>query len=176
MRRIMLKRGVLVAALTSFMVGAVGHADAGSPRASTCQTGQLRITISPVPGGANHLGAVVRFLDEGGECALRGYPGLDGVTAGGHVVVQARRTLIGYLGGAKAINNVILRHGASASALYEGLDEPLPGRSCPNYRFVTITPPNDTRSVRLRQGRGLCSPQIHPVISGRTGGSNVPKQ
>ena len=41
----------------------------------------------------------IRFQNEGRPCRLRGYPGIDGLSADGRVVVRAKRLLHGYLGG-----------------------------------------------------------------------------
>lgn len=169
----MLKRaagcGLAIGTAIVLTIVVSGLASARSLGVAVCATKQLRITISAVPGGADHLGAAVRFANRGTRCTLRGYPDLAGVTASGRLVVRARRTRDGYLGGAKKIKKVVVDHGQTASALYEGLDGPPPGHACPKYGYVRITPPGDRHSVHLRDGRGLCSPEIHPVIAGRTG-------
>ena len=169
MRRTVASDGIRAAAGVLLIAAAAAFVPAQSSGASLCATKQLRITIAAVPGGLDHVGAAVRFRNQGSTCVLRGYPGVDGLVADGRAVVHATRSLSGYLGGAKALESVVLGHGKTASALYEGLGGPLPGHRCPNYRFLEITPPNETHSVRLRVDRGLCSPQIHPVVAGRTG-------
>ena len=99
---------------------------------------------------------------------MRGYPGVDGLSARGHVVVRAGRLLRGYLGGARRVATITLTARQTASAFLEGLNFPL-GRPCHRYRELMITPPNATRSVRLRARYSFCSPTIHPIVAGRTG-------
>ena len=169
-RRIAIGGALVVAcSLVLGLAAPAGRAGARRPAVARCTTAQLRITFHGVPGDAGHVGAALRFRNTGRRCALEGYPGMDGVTAGGRVVVRARRTLRGYLGGARAVRRIVLRHGATASALFEGLLGPARGHRCPTFSFVTVTPPNDVRHVRLRH-HTLCSLQIHPVVAGRDGG------
>jgi hypothetical protein len=109
----------------------------------------------------------IRFHNRGGRCALRGYPGVDGLRHG-HAVVHARRTRRGYLAGAP-VRTVTLRHGRTASATLEGASGPYPGRRCRRYRALRITPPNETHSIRRRVRAAFCYPEVHPVVHGRSG-------
>lgn len=108
---------------------------------------------------------------------MKGYPGLDGLDATGKVLVSAARTLRGYLGGLRADSpsSVVLATGAAASALFEGLIGPLSGDPpCPPVTELLVTPPNETRPVRIPVTYGLCDLTVHPVVSGTTGGAYTP--
>jgi hypothetical protein len=140
-----------------------------------CGTAQLSITTGPVSGGLSHEGIVVVFTDQGPTCTLQGYPGVDGQDQGA-TVVEAARTLSGYLGGLSQGASpplVTLQTGQSASAMLEGLDGGVSGQPCPTYTSLLVTPPNQTTSVSLPAST-ICSPQIHPVVPGTTGDSTTP--
>ncbi len=114
---------------------------------------------------------------------LHGYPGLDGVDKingfSSQVVVQARRTPSGYVGGlgrgdASTIvtePNVVLATGQQASALFEGSTGVVASQPCPSYSTLVVTPPNETHSVRIASTYNLCYLEIHPVVPGMTGGA-----
>ena len=155
--------------LVAFAVLAPAASSAHSGGAARCGSSQLRISLAYLSPGLSHGGNVIRFRNEGATCSLRGYPGVDGLAANGRVVVHATRTLRGYLGGARKIRTITLRDGQVASATFEGLDTTITGRPCHAYRFLKITPPNGTHSVRLRPPGSFCYPEIHPVVAGKTG-------
>ena len=135
----------------------------------SAKTHHLRISVVRIVGGGGHSGVVLRFKNRRRRCFLRGYPGVDGVRAGGKVVFHARRTRHGYLGGSShRPRRVVLRRGRTASALLEGLSAPH-GSRCRRYHRLVITPPDATRSVRRRPKSRLCKPEIHPVVHGRDG-------
>jgi len=145
-----------------------------------CTTGQLAISLFGVNGGLSHAGYVIDFKNTGDGCQLHGYPGLDGVSSDGAVVVSAQRTPNGYLGGPSGSTvepNVELSSGQTASALFEGIDGPVASLGpCHTFAAVVITPPNETESVHLPFSGGayLCYPQIHPVVAGTTGDAYTP--
>lgn len=150
------------------LVTAPGAATGSVP--PQCASYQLAISLGAYGAAAGHIGVPIRFQNEGRPCRLRGYPGIDGLSAVGRVVVQAKRLLQGYLGGARQIATITLTHGQYASALFEGVDPAfLPGQPCHSYRDLRITPPDATRGVRLYARYSFCYPEIHPVIAGRTG-------
>ncbi|MDQ6617302.1 MAG: DUF4232 domain-containing protein [Actinomycetota bacterium] len=149
-------------------------------QAVACTTRQLSISLAGTPGGLSHFGYVIAFKNTGDPCQLHGYPGLDGVSSNGVVVVSAQRTPNGYLGGlpegVTAGPNVQLGSGQSASALFEGINGPVASLGpCTTYVAVVIIPPNETQAVRLAFAGGayLCYLQIHPVVAGATGDANV---
>lgn len=140
-----------------------------------CSLSQLSISQGAPDGGAGHAGIIIRFKNTGTACTLRAYPGLDGVGKNGRSVVNASRTLRGYLGGPGRISEVVLMNGDVASSLVEGLS----GRSdggppCPDYSSYLVTPPNETHSRRIPSSSVLCYPEIHPVTKGKTGGASTP--
>lgn len=58
-----------------------------------------------------------------------------------------------------------------AAALVEATDIAGGGATqCPTYPAVLVTPPRETRSVRIDQGLPGCSGlEVHPVVPGTTG-------
>jgi hypothetical protein len=133
-----------------------------------CTTSQLKVSLGQFSGGVGHGGYPIVFKNTGTACSLYGYPGVDGLTAGGKPVVHAKRTLFGYLGGAHKIATVTVATGRTASAYFEGLNSDLTGKPCPTFSLLAVTPPNDTTSVRVKAGT-LCYPTIHPVVPGSSG-------
>lgn len=138
---------------------------------TACPTNQLSISDKPASGGLGHFGIVLVFVNHGSTCTLTGYPGVDGVN-GGTTVIHAQRTLRGPLGGATSTMAVTLAAGASASALLEGSVGPQPGQQCARYTSLLVTPPNNQQSVTLSVRAPICSPQIHPVVTGAAGGAS----
>jgi hypothetical protein len=152
---------------------------------SPCADDQLTVTLGRSDAGLGHAGDALLFRNTGpAACTLGGYPGVALLDAAGKQVVQATRTLTGYLGGLRAGTTtppvLVVAPGATVSALLEGTDVPTgTATSCPVYARVLVTPPNQTASVALSLSvgpKGLaetmpgCStPQIHPVVAGTTG-------
>ncbi len=141
-----------------------------APRASTpppCTDGQLRITRGGGGAGLSHHSTAVLFTNISTRaCTLRGYPGADGLIGSRHDV--ARRTLIGYLGGAKGVPRVVLQRGGVASALVEG-NSGCAGQGTPAYTGLLVTAPAGHRTTRLAFTGAACGLQVHPIVSGRTG-------
>lgn len=137
----------------------------------SCATSQLAVTLHAVA-GLGHGGDVIDFRNRGKTCALYGYPGVDGLDLHGRVVVSAKRTLRGYLGGlgpGVTEKPVVLGSGQTASAMLEGFNAPKPSAPCRHYSSLAITPPNETHSLHLASAFSLCYPQIHPVVPGASG-------
>jgi Protein of unknown function (DUF4232) len=148
----------------------------GGLAAARCLEPRLRITLVQASPGASHHGYVLRFQNQGGACTLTGYPGVDALSAQGHRLVSAQRTMNGYLGGVPPggpIPLVYLAHEKSASAVLEWVDGPVPGLTCPQAQSLKITPPNAFHSVlRSPSSLGserLCDLEIHPVVAGLWG-------
>jgi hypothetical protein len=144
-----------------------------------CRNSQISVSATGGGAGLGHEDQVIVFTNRSQSgCNLSGYPGVAGLDAQGNQVVQAERTLNGYLGGlengAKTYPIVALTPGESASATVEGTDVPVgTATSCPTYPALLVTPPNLTVSVRIAAGLPGCSPlQIHPVVSGSTGSAD----
>lgn len=141
-----------------------------------CRDGAISVSGAGGGAGLGHEGQVILFTnDSKSTCTLSGYPGVAALDEQGNQVVQAERTLNGYLGGlqngATTPPTVASAPGQSASAQVEGTDVPVaPATSCPSYPALLVTPPNLTTSVRVTTGLPGCSPlQIHPVVPGQTG-------
>ena len=142
-------------------------------------TGDIRVIPGAVTGAAGHLALVLVFnnVSRSQTCELFGYPGVDLVTAGGATVAHLTRTLRGVAGGepagVTAPQGVVLRPGASASALAEASDVPQGGiTDCGSYSLL-VTVPNEFVSVP--GGTAMlprCAAQIHPVVAGTSGGAN----
>jgi hypothetical protein len=147
--------------------------------APLCTNGQVGVSDSGGGAGAGHEDQVILFInDSPSTCTLTGYPGVAGLNASGQPVVQATRTLRGYLGGlwngATTVPRVSLSPGQTASAVVEGTDNPIgTATSCPYYDYLLVTPPNLTKSVRVRvfglgtapTGLPGCSSiEVHPVV------------
>ena len=157
--------------------GRLASADRPAARAASaaarCQGQELRITVAQVSPGFTHRGYVLRFQNRGGACTVRGYPGVDGLSARGHRLVSARRTKSGYLGGLKPgypIPQVHLAGGQTASAIVEwfvGVPSCLPARSlkviAPDTLSAVTFSPKSLGSERM------CDLQVHPVVFGVTG-------
>jgi hypothetical protein len=108
-------------------------------------------------------------------CLLQGYPGVAALDQNDAQVTQARRTPSGYLGGLRDPSGqppaVNLEPGGVASALVEGTNVPPGGASsCPLYKGVLVTPPDETHSVRLDVTANGCNGlEVHPVVPGEKG-------
>ena len=148
---------------------------APSAAPQTCRTGQLAISLSGGDAGLGHRSKVVVFRNTGpASCVLQGYPGVALLDADGRQVAQAKRTPNGYMGGLRAGTPplVTLASGDSASATVEALAFDANGNACPPSAGVLVTPPDETRSLRLDWGSNGCGElQIHPVVPGTTGQS-----
>ena len=144
------------------------------PPAANCAFSHLSVT-STDNSGMGHIGVILVFTNTGvATCHLMGYPGVAGLDAAGHQVIQAVRTLNGYVRVLPAGHGapvVTLATGQSASAFVEGTDVPTGGAtSCPTYPKLLVTPPNTTQSVTIAKAMPGCSPvQVHPVVPGTTG-------
>jgi hypothetical protein len=147
--------------------------------APPCHDGQISVSDAGGGAGLGHQDQVILFTNRSqSTCSLSRYPGVAGLDSQGNQVVQAERTLSGYLGGllngATTPPTVTLAPGQAASATVEGTDNPIgSATSCPLYPALLVTPPNFTESVRVSVGLPGCSPlEVHPVVpgsSGRTG-------
>ena len=145
----------------------------GATSVSECTTAQVHISLGTFQGGLGHGGWPIVFKNRGGICTLRGYPGVDGLSASGAVVVHAKRTLYGYLGGTHTIKTVTLAEGKTASAFLEGFNAPTPHQPCHPFKYLKITPPNQTKSVKIAAHDSVCYPEIHPVVVGSSGSSGL---
>lgn len=172
MTRVRLTLAVLLGAAALPLTTAAAIPVPRAPRASlppTCTDAQLRITRGGGDAGLSHYSTAVLFTNISTRtCTLRGYPGADGLIGSRHDV--ARRTLSGYLGGAKGVSRVLLHRGGVASAVVEG-NTGCAGQGKPVYTGLLITAPAGHRTTRLVFTGAACGLQVHPIASGRTGSS-----
>jgi hypothetical protein len=164
--------------------GSTSTTSSGSLPSTTVRTPHCtfaQLTVSATGNsGAGHIGVVLRFKNTGAQtCKLVGYPGVAGLDARGTQVIQATRTLNGYLGGiptGQLPPVVTLTTDQSASAIVEGSDvTQANARGCETYPKLLVTPPNTTQSVTINMSMPGCAVvQIHPVVAG-TGGSIGPQ-
>jgi uncharacterized protein DUF4232 len=162
--------------------GSAAGGSSPAPGAAQCQNGALRTGSAPAGAGAGHVGMVLTFTNTGSApCTLYGYPGAVLVGAGGRTVLDAERTMSGYLGGDASgggPSSVTLAPGAAASALLEWSDVPTApgapvGANCPGMGslHLLVTPPNTTATVSLAAIGSACQGfEVHPVVPGTTGG------
>ncbi len=146
-----------------------------------CQGGALHTTSASAGVASGHVGLILTFTNTGSAaCTLTGYPGAALVGANAQVVMNATRTLSGFLGGAQgysAAPSVTLAPGAPASALLEWVDVPTgngapAGANCPGMGadHLLVTPPDTTATVSLPPPGMACGGlEIHPVLAGSTG-------
>jgi Protein of unknown function (DUF4232) len=139
----------------------------------SCAFSQLAVT-STGNSGMGHIGVVLLFKNTGTRtCTLAGYPGVAGLNSAGQQVVQAQRTLNGYMRALPPGESppvVTLAAGESASAFVEGTDVPRGNAACVTYPALLVTPPNTTQSLTIDASMPGCSPvQVHPVVPGTTG-------
>lgn len=145
---------------------------------SACTYSELAVSGGRTGAGTGHAGGPVVFTNTGPTaCSLFGYPGVAGLDAAGTQVVQATRTLSGYLGGLQTGTTppptVDLAPGGTASAYVETIDHPIgtpPYAPCPQYTELLVTPPTATQSVRVGMTLPACNGlDVHPVVAGTTG-------
>lgn len=139
----------------------------------TCLDTGITVTATGPGYGLGHAGVTVLFTNTGAvPCTLHGYPGVAVLDATGHQIVQALRTLNGYIGGVLADGEptVVLQHGQMASALVEG-GVPASNSSCQEEHGLLVTPPGGTIPTQLTATLGVhCADvQVHPVVPGTNG-------
>lgn len=109
---------------------------------------------------------------------MDGYPGVAAVARSGHVLVNADRTLKGFMtGGVPAGQTrplrVVLAAGQSAEAEIEAQDEAANGTTdCPDAAATTlaVTAPDQRTSVVLPNRIRICAAfQVHPVVRANSG-------
>lgn len=137
-----------------------------------CGNAAVKVTATATQGATGHGNLVLRFRNRTSHtCTLYGYPGLDAVTASGHVLAHATRTVSGFTGGSRhGVRTVVLRPGHYASADVEWLNfHPTTGRSCRFSAAIATTPAGTSHTVRLARSVSVCRLQVHPTVPGRTG-------
>jgi hypothetical protein len=137
-----------------------------------CGNASLTVSATAEQGATGHANFVLLFRNRTSHaCSLYGYPGLDALTASGHVLAHARRTLHGFTGGSRhGLQTVIVRPGRYGSADVEWMNfNPGTGGTCRFSHSVAATPANTTHTVHLGRPVSVCSLQVHPTVAGPTG-------
>ena len=171
----MRKLAILLAGLAPMLVAtaaafASGHrAHASATKSGRCSPDRLVTTVSPPSAASGRVGLILRFVNNGPPCTLRGFPRVYGLSAQGRTTVQAQPTLVGSLPGGTAVTSVTLPRGGTASALLQGVDPSFLERACPTYGFLEVAAPGTKRFVRFPSGFSLCELQIRPVVAGPSG-------
>jgi hypothetical protein len=161
--------GATVAGAATCLIAVPSGAAAAVP---ACGNAALRVTATATQGATGHGNLVLRFRNRTSHsCRLYGYPGLDAITASGHVLKHARRTVSGFTGGSRSgVRTVLLRPGRYASADVEWLNfHPTTGRGCRFSAAIATTPAGTTHTVRLARSVSVCRLQVHPTVPGRSG-------
>lgn len=125
------------------------------------------MTRKSLSGATSHNGLLIVFTNTSQRtCSLYGYPGAAALDSKGVQIVQAKRTLQGFLSscGCKAPGHITLNPGDTASAGVEGDNGG--GDECLRNKAVLVTPPNTTRSTKFSFVDYSCDLQIHPVTAG----------
>lgn len=135
-----------------------------------CTNAQLSVGHKTASGGGSHGGIIVIFTNTStSTCSLAGYPGAEVLNSSGSQIVQATRTLHGYLGNCRCSSppRLRLQSGEAASAVVEGDNGG--GDECLHGRAFLVTPPNTRQSTRIAFTAYSCHVQVHPVIAGTSG-------
>jgi hypothetical protein len=113
---------------------------------AACTAKQLRTAAGGSDAGAGHVYLAVKFTNiSATACTLSGYPGVAGLDAAGHQIVQATRDTT------SKVVSVSLKPGKSATATIRAANVPSGNAtSCPpSYVAVVVTPPNTKVSTKL---------------------------
>ena len=149
---------------------AVPASDASGVRA--CGDHSLSVTATAPQGATGHGNLVLRFRNRTSRaCSLYGYPGVDALTASGHVLAHAHRTVAGFTGGSThGVRTVVVRPGHYASADVEWLNfNPRTSGACRFSHAIAVTPANTGHTVHRARSVSACRLQVHPTVPGRTG-------
>lgn len=135
-----------------------------------CTNAQLSVGHKTANGGGSHGGIIVIFINKSSStCSLAGYPGAAVLNSSDSQIVQATRTLYGYLGNCRCSSppRLRLQSGDAASTVVEGDNGG--GDECLRGRAFLVTPPNTRQSTRIAFTGYSCHVQVHPVIAGTSG-------
>ena len=158
-----------LAGVAACLVAVPSSSASGAP---ACGNSTLTVSATAEQGATGHANFVLLFKNHTSHsCSLYGYPGLDALSASGHVLAHARRTLSGFTGGSRhGLQTVVVRPGRYASADVEWMNfNPSTGGGCRFSHSVAATPANTTHTVHLARAVSVCSLQVHPTVAGRSG-------
>jgi hypothetical protein len=156
--------------VTSKPVTSKPATSSGGAASDDCTNAQLSVSHKPANGASSHGGIIVIFTNTSSStCSLVGYPGAAVLDASRSQIVQATRTLRGFLGRCGCSSPPRLRLGPAdtASTLVEGDNGG--GDECLRGRAFLVTPPNTRQSTKIAFTAYSCHVQVHPVIAGTSG-------
>jgi hypothetical protein len=161
----------LVASSALAVAGLGAAATSANAVTPACGNSSLAVTHTPDNGATGHDSFVLLFRNVShSTCTIFGYPGLDGMTAKGKVLVHAKRTLHGFAGGVKVEKTVTVAAGHYAFAVAEWMDfNPKTSGPCKFSSYVLATPANTSHTVKLHVSVSNCDLQIHPTEAGTDG-------
>ncbi len=130
------------------------RAVAGVAHARVCRTSQLKITTIHSGGRLGTSGAYIAFTNASRtSCELTGWPELIAITATGHVSAARHYPASSFTVTTTGIGVPVVKlsPGKRADAAFSAADNPGPGETTcpPNYRWLRVTPPGNTKSVIL---------------------------
>jgi hypothetical protein len=140
------------------------NSTAPSEAANICRLSELSITSGQADAAAGTIYYPILFHNVSGRtCQLRGYPGVALLDSAGRQVAQAQR-----IAGPPNVEFVTLVPGQVASAAFAASDVPVgPATSCPDYRSILVTPPDETHATAVNFPFRACSPtRIYQVVTG----------
>ena len=151
---------------------ATSHAISGGT--TSCTGSQIKVTLGQSSAGMSHDAEPLVFTNTSSTtCTMQGYPGA-AIMSGSTVVLNATRTLNGYIGDERQLSSaplITLAPGATASAMLESLANA--GETCypTGSGTLEVTPPNTTATTSLTSmtvgTNGICADfQVHPVVAG----------
>jgi len=154
------------------------NSTAGSQAASggttSCTGSAIKVTLGNGDAAMSHAGLALVFTNTSSQtCTLQGYPGA-AIMNGSTVVLNATRSLNGYIGDERQLSSsplVTLAPGGKASAILEYVMSA--GETCypSGSGTLEVTPPNTTSTTALTSmtagTSGVCADfDIHPVVAG----------
>ncbi|MEU6704987.1 DUF4232 domain-containing protein [Streptomyces wuyuanensis] len=135
-----------------------GSVVAGAPAAhasrapAVCAPARLYVSTGAPDVGAGQLRLPVRFTDTAASaCTLGGFPQVRVLDAAHHPIGPPARPQ------PRPHGTVVLRPGATATALVSTTDGPVSGRCLPRGTFLRIVPPGSTRPAVVPAALSVCS-------------------
>lgn len=158
------------ATASGVVLATVPASASAAPVVSTCGSGMVHLHHRDGGAGLGRAAWVLTVVNVSHTtCAVSGYLRVSELASRTSPLLQAKPTHRGYLGGVAAsgpLPTVVLRPGASASAMLEGLESRKDGGACPATWGISVRLPVGNELVRMRFKVGLCDAvQIHPLVA-----------
>jgi len=141
---------LLLVVAISFAGSSVNSSASVSPR---CRTSQLRITLARTGAVMGEEGGYLRFTNKNETvCRISGWPIAVALEPSGKNVWSHHAVHGAMLGGwsnNRPLPVMTLRPAASAYAVIAGVDVGSRTKLCPSARWLSVSPPGDSRRARL---------------------------